>query len=107
MLKNYLDSKWKWHPIIKFRCQPLSLTMNIFALFVFSILFCSVYFPSEVAGLQTSQTMLLIREIEAVVTKFNVKTLCQPFAMFIHIKPLFIPVTHTGSPFSLEGLLSE
>lgn len=81
MLKNYVDSKWKWHPIINFRCQRLSLAMNIFALWIFSILFLLCRFSFRSGGPTGISNYAAISEIEEVVTKLNVKILHQPFAM--------------------------
>lgn len=71
-----MDSKW--HPIIKFKCQSLSLTVNFWGVYFFGF----VYIPSEVAGLQTSQATVPISEIMEMVTKLDVKSFSQPLAVW-------------------------
>ena len=77
LLKNYMNSKW--HPIIKFRCQNLSFTVNFRG--GGCTFFGFVYIPSEAVGLQTSQTTVPISEITEMVTKLDVKSSSQPLAM--------------------------
>ena len=76
LLKNYMGSKW--HLIIKFRCQSLSLTVNFWGVYFFGF----VYIPSEVVGLQTSQATVPISEITEMVTKLDVKSFSQPLAVW-------------------------